>query len=1056
MSSYDFSATLGLDGSGLTAEVNKMTGAVGRFARQLDKQFAQLQGGAVGLNTYRAGLLSMDGAQRAVVETLLKRDAAERKRQEAAKAAAEADKRRAAALQQNLDGLQREAAAIGKTAAQLKIMELRSLGATQAQLKQAQQMQSLIDAHRRLQQAGGTSGGISPVGAVAAVGGAAGIIKMADAWTTLQNRLKLVHGTQAQVLAAQQGISAIARETGQDITEVGTVYQRFAANQKELNLNSKELVEITETVSKAISVGGSSAEGAAAALNQFGQALASGVLRGEEFNSVMEQAPGLAQALARGLGVSIGQLRNMANNGELTAKTVVKALQSAGAQVRTDFAKTTMTIGESFQVLQNKATEFIGKSGESSGAVRVFSGSLLLLADHLDKVALAAGAIGAVSLLRWSVSGAAGMVQMGAAVLATGRASVGATAAQTALSASVARVGTVSALASYQVTGFSGALAVLRTGATAAAARMPLLWAAFGAGTAPVWAAGAAIASVGVAINSLRKLAKGEDAANVISRGFDWALQKIGVLKNDTDTLGGAFYDLLHPIDEMSGKLDASRLRLLKMVPVVGQLVSAWQFFNKKNNKQDNLTEERAQARAVSGWQSLSKGIADQGGFAAYQAKNATSKELHKSISETVLKYQEQAAAIGKTKDQMALLTLAAQKEELLRKKRAELADELKHEKPADREKLIKASLAKTAAELDADIKSVSAAMKKAEDAAKSKAAADKAAAAAAEKRREVEDTVKGLQRQVAELGKSADEVARMRLAAAGATQAELAKTQSMQEVIRQYEKQAGVMKSLQDLQQQLERVGKSAAEIKLLDLRDAGATAAQLAQAKSLLDAIAVKEAAQQRIGAAGDKMLGAAETMRQAADKIGNSGGSAAAWLAQRRAEINAENARRDAEINAAQQRRRQAQGGFSDEWWSVFAQRKYGHEHYQATPEYKALTARQTAAATAQTQAASVLTQAGTQLGQAAGSLNQAAAKLTTPAAEQTAQAQTQGQFPAAQGFQAADMGRIVLDLRYPNGKTLSGILFGTKEFLAQLKAQTEANVRDMLLGVRDAVR
>lgn len=1157
----DISATIGLDGSGFHSAINNMAAASKRFARSLESQFAQLQGGQAGLDRYRASLLNMSTSQRQVVENLIKRNETERQRQAADKLAQAQAAQRQAAINGTISALQREAAAIGKTAeqlqllelrsqgasiaqlaqaraaqkslaaaraqqenrqaidgiigalqrehdalgktaaqlqllelrskgatqaqiaqaqalqqatakhqseqkrkqavdglvasinreaaaigktnAELKIMELRSNGATQAQIRQARQTLALTEAHNRLQAAQSRSSPLgSAAGAAAAVGGTAGIIQMADAWTTLQNRLKLVHGTQAQVAAAQQGIIGIARETGQSLGSVGDVYSKLAQNQKALNLNNLELVQITEITTKAVANGGATAEGAAAGLMQFGQALSFGKLQGDELNSIMENKPGLAQALAAGLSVSVGQLRSLAQNGELSSQKLVQALQKAGDGVRADFAKTDFTIAQSFTVLQNKLTEFVGQTGESSGAVKAFAGTLRFLGDNIDSVATVVGGLAALSLTRWAITSAAGLVQMTAAMVATSGAAGTATAAQTALSVAVSRTGTASALASFQVRGFAGSLAVLRVGAVATAGALWALPAAAVQGGFTLLAKGAAVAggaltamsarisaagtvgklgaigtaaaAAGTGLYSLYKFAKGEDASNWISDSVD----KLFGLDTQVESLGTKLYDWLNPVEKFNEKLD----------------------------------EAAVKAHAVSGWQSISGAIAAQGGFAEYSAGKQSDAGLSKAISDTVLKYQEQAAAIGKTKEQMDLLTLAAQKEELLKKKKIEFEEKFKHENADNRAKLVQQSLANTAAALDADIKSVSAAMKQAETAAKAKAEADKAAEIAAKNRRVVDESIASFEQQVAELGKSTEEITQMRLAAAGATQGELAKTRAMQDVIRQYERQAGVMKTLDNLRGQLERVGKSAAEIKLLDLKNAGATAEQLSQASALLQAIAAKEQAHQTISTAGDKMLGAANMMRQAADKSVSSVDERYAALQAKVAQDRAETAAREAEIRQREKAKAATQGGFTDLQWQLWSRQTYGHDWYERTAEYKAAVAASKQHAEAATAAAASLQQAGGSLGNAAHNLQNAADKLFQ-------QATSSLPAPAAvqNGVQGApNMGQITLDLRFPNGKALTGILFGNQEFLKKLKEQTKTNVESWLLGVRDAVR
>lgn len=134
------------------------------------------------------------------------------------------------------------------------------------------------------------------------------IIATADAWTQLQNRLRLVTSGTKELAQATEAVFNISQSTSQEIDTVAQVYQRFAQNASRLGLSLHDVAEVTDVVAKSVAISGASSEAASAALTQFGQGLASGTLRGEELNSVMEQTPALAQAIATGLGVSIGGL----------------------------------------------------------------------------------------------------------------------------------------------------------------------------------------------------------------------------------------------------------------------------------------------------------------------------------------------------------------------------------------------------------------------------------------------------------------------------------------------------------------------------------------------------------------------------------------------------------------------------------------------------------------------------------------------------------------------------------------------------------------------------
>lgn len=221
----------------------------------------------------------------------------------------------------------------------------------------------------------------------------AAISKM-DAYTGLQNRLKLVTNNQAELNKATEDTFQIAQKTYSAWDSVLQVYQRFSDNAKTLNLTMDDTARLTETVSKAVAISGASAEAADAALVQFGQALASGTLRGEELNSVMEQTPALAKAIAQGMGITVGELRSVAAEGKITSQEIVKALRNVESDVDALFGKTDITIGQSLTLLNNEITKFVGEAGKGSGAAQVLAGSVQTLAINLDLIADGALVVG--------------------------------------------------------------------------------------------------------------------------------------------------------------------------------------------------------------------------------------------------------------------------------------------------------------------------------------------------------------------------------------------------------------------------------------------------------------------------------------------------------------------------------------------------------------------------------------------------------------------------------------------------------------------------------------
>ncbi|WP_368910044.1 phage tail tape measure protein [Proteus penneri] len=225
------------------------------------------------------------------------------------------------------------------------------------------------------------------------------VINYADSWTELQNRLKLVTESSVELNKATQAVYDIAQRTYQSLDATAQVYQRFADNADRLGLSQQKVAELTETVSKAVAISGASATAAQAALTQFGQALASGQLRGEELNSVMEQTPALAKAIADGMGVSVGELRKKAQDGEMTIEKVIQALERAADSVDKKFATSVTTVSQGFTNLQSAMTKFIGEANQGTGATQLLTTGMTTLADNLSLVAKVVEGIAVTALV---------------------------------------------------------------------------------------------------------------------------------------------------------------------------------------------------------------------------------------------------------------------------------------------------------------------------------------------------------------------------------------------------------------------------------------------------------------------------------------------------------------------------------------------------------------------------------------------------------------------------------------------------------------------------------
>lgn len=210
------------------------------------------------------------------------------------------------------------------------------------------------------------------------------VASYAEAWTVLNN--KLVNSIKAgETLAVvNQRVFDIAQNSRSSLDGIATLYSRLERAMRSAGLSGEELGQITTTISKAMTVSGATAAESEGALVQLSQALASGVLRGQEFNSMSEQAPALMKGLADSLGVSIGKLRAMAAEGKLTTDVLLKAFREMGPTIEREFANTTQTMSQSLQIASNNITKFFGENTTVKTFTRIFNDSVVTISENLD------------------------------------------------------------------------------------------------------------------------------------------------------------------------------------------------------------------------------------------------------------------------------------------------------------------------------------------------------------------------------------------------------------------------------------------------------------------------------------------------------------------------------------------------------------------------------------------------------------------------------------------------------------------------------------------------
>ena len=202
-----------------------------------------------------------------------------------------------------------------------------------------------------------------------------------DALANATGRLSLVAKNSNELKALSAQILNVANSARVSFTETTDLYVRFANNLKNSAVSSKQMIEVTQAVSKSLIISGASAQSANAALIQLSQGLAANSLRGQELASVMEQTPRLAQAIADGMNVSIGQLRKLAEENKLTTETVFFALYKQKDLIEKEFGKMPITIGQSMTVLGNSVQALLGRLNEASGFTKAITGATIGLSS---------------------------------------------------------------------------------------------------------------------------------------------------------------------------------------------------------------------------------------------------------------------------------------------------------------------------------------------------------------------------------------------------------------------------------------------------------------------------------------------------------------------------------------------------------------------------------------------------------------------------------------------------------------------------------------------------
>ena len=235
-------------------------------------------------------------------------------------------------------------------------------------------------------------------GALTAALSVSAVAQYADAWTSLNNKLANSVRAGESLVGVTERVFNITQATRSSLDATASLYARLERATREYGTSAGDLSKLTTIINQGFVVSGATAQEAENAIIQLSQGLASGALRGEEFNSVNEQGNRLIVALADSLGVTTGEMRSLAAQGKLTTDVVVNGLLSQGNKIGSEFAQTTTTISQALQVAGNNITKFFGESSSVKTGVSIFNDVVITLSQNIDVLSgaltIAAGVMG--------------------------------------------------------------------------------------------------------------------------------------------------------------------------------------------------------------------------------------------------------------------------------------------------------------------------------------------------------------------------------------------------------------------------------------------------------------------------------------------------------------------------------------------------------------------------------------------------------------------------------------------------------------------------------------
>ncbi|WP_155397695.1 tape measure protein, partial [Haemophilus haemolyticus] len=230
-------------------------------------------------------------------------------------------------------------------------------------------------------------------------------IQMSDKMKTLAAQVKFVTNSFEEYKAVQSQLFSISQRTRADLEATTTIYARSARALKDYGYSQERILTFTETLNKAMAVGGVGAQEQASALFQLSQALGSGRLQGDEFRTIAESAPIILDVVAQYMGKTRSEVKQLASEGKITSQLLFEAITGATEKISADFEKMPLTFGQAMTQLKNQTLKFVDDVGNRSGIFDGMAASVSFLAKNIDYLSVVIGSVLLGQLGKASVAG---------------------------------------------------------------------------------------------------------------------------------------------------------------------------------------------------------------------------------------------------------------------------------------------------------------------------------------------------------------------------------------------------------------------------------------------------------------------------------------------------------------------------------------------------------------------------------------------------------------------------------------------------------------------------